>query len=79
MSKIFQINGKDIVSAMVSGLLMGLLVVLVEIVQTGSIWGLEWKTLLNLGILAVITSMISFLKSLLTTDSGNFLGKVKIK
>ena len=75
---IFKLDWVNIKSALVYGGFWALLTVLIQIQEAGSIYGLDWKTLLNAGILAFIAIIISLVKNLLTTNSGNFAGVVKV-
>ena len=79
MSKIFRINLADFLRAVFLGIITAILVVLVEIKNVGSIYGLDWKTLLNDGIISLIASIASIIQSLLTTEKGNLVGAIKIK
>lgn len=78
-SPFFKVTWTEVKKALVLGVLMALLVVITEVIAVGDIYGLDWKTLLNLGIIALLTSFASFLQDLLTTRSGRFVGAVKIK
>ena len=79
MSNILNINWQDIKSALVSTLLMGILAVLVYILGVGDIFALDIKSLLNCGVMAIAAGLVSVIKSLLTTENGNFIGAVNIK
>lgn len=78
MSKLFTVNWLEVKSAIVSGVIMALVVVITEVLVAGNIWVLDLKALLNTGIIAFLTIFVSFLKSLLTTSNGTIAG-VKIK
>lgn len=77
-SKLFQFKWLEVKSAVISGLLMALLVIASSIIASGSIYGLNWSNLLDVGVMAFITSMVSLIKSILTNEVGEFLG-TKIK
>ena len=79
MSKFFNWNLKDVVSALMSSLLMALIAVLGYVMQVGDIFGINLRTLTNIGVMAGLTGIVSLLKTLLTTSEGNFLGGVSIK
>lgn len=68
---IFKLSLTNIYSAIVYGVVAVLLV----IVSKGTIFGLDWKVLVDVGVLGVISSLI---KNLLTTDSGKFVNLVKV-
>jgi len=78
MSKFFRVNWVDVKEALAMGIIMALVVVILEVIAAKSIFGLDWKTLANTGVMAFLTVFVSFLKSLLTTSSGTLAG-VKIK
>ena len=79
MSKIFQFSWADLKGALVSGLLMALLVVLIQVLNSESIYVIDWKMLANAGVFAFLTSIVSFLKSILTTSNGKFVDVVQVK
>lgn len=78
-TKFFKVSWADVWSALVSGLIMALIVIITNILAIGDIFKLDWAVLINAGVIAFLTSIVSFLKSLLTTDSGKFIGLVKVK
>ena len=69
----------NIKSALVSGVLMAILGISVYIIGKGDIFGLDFHTLANIGVLSVLTAIVSEIKSILTTPAGNFVGIVEIK
>lgn len=71
-------NFLNIKSAVVSGLIMALIIVLTMIINAKSIFLVDWRNLIDVAIISFLTSIVSVLKSLSTTAKGNFLG-VKIK
>lgn len=73
------VSWTDVKSALVSALVLSLLAILSYIVQEGSIFDLDFKTLINIGVMAGLVSIVSLLKSFFTTNNGNFLGAVNIK
>lgn len=79
MSKLFKVSWTDIKSALVSGGVMALVIIIANVIETGDIFNLNWKELANIGVIAFLTSFVSVLKSLLTTSEGNFAGAIKIK
>ncbi len=68
----------NIKSALVSGVLMAILGIATYIIGLGSVFSADGKTIVNIGVLALLTSIVSFVKSSLTTDQGTFSG-IKIK
>lgn len=75
---IFKLEDSNVKSAVVYGLLWGLLAVLLKVQEAGSIFNLDWKALIDTGVFALIGAGISLLKNLFTTNKGNFLGVVKV-
>ena len=57
-----------------SALVYGLVAVALAIIANKTVFGLDWLVLADVGIMAVLTS---FVKNLLTTSEGNFVGSVK--
>ena len=78
-SKLGIINWVEVKNSLVLALLTALTAVLVNIISVGNIFGLDWKLLINTGVLAFAVFFVSTLKELLTTEKGNLLGLVKIK
>ncbi len=66
-------------SALVSTILMGILAVAGYVLQVGDIWKLDWHTLVNIGIMAILTGFVSLLKTVLTSDNGVFAGVIQVK
>ncbi len=79
MSKLYTVSWKDIKGALVSGGIMALLTVLIVIKDAGSIMNLDWMNLLDVSIMAFITFIVSWIKSLFTDDAGKFVGKIQVK
>lgn len=78
MNGILSLSWANIWSALVYGLLWGLLAVFIKISEIGNIFNLNWHDLLNVFIMAGIGFLIPIIKNLLTTDKGNFLGIIKV-
>ena len=78
MSKFFSVSWLEVKEAIAVGIVTFLIVIITEIIYAGSIWGLDWKTLVNDGTIAGLSVIGTFLKSLLTTSTGKLAG-VKIK
>lgn len=81
----FKLDWANIKSAVVYGLLtLGvtfLLSVVETILKAGSVFHINWHQVVDGGAMAVLPvfiTMISLLKNLLTTNSGKFLGIVKV-
>lgn len=68
----------QIKSALISGLLMGFLGVAGYIVSVGDVFKLDIHALVNVLVLSILTTLVSLIKSGLTTTSGTFAG-IKVK
>lgn len=75
IGKLSMVNVK---SAVVSGLLWGLLAVGMYAVQVGSVFKLDWHFMVDAFVFAFLGFAINAIKNLLTTNDGNFLGSVKV-
>lgn len=82
---LFKINFVNVKSAFVYGVvamfLGALLAVASYIYEAGTIFGLDWKVVIDKGVMAALgtfVATVSIIKNLLTTDKGNFLGAVKV-
>lgn len=58
-----------------SALVYGLLAVLMAIIANKSIFGLDWRVLVDTAVMGVL---VSFVKNFLTTNDGKFAGVVKV-
>ena len=70
---------KSIKSAVVSGLIAGILAILADVIHLGTIFAIDWHTLVNDGVIAAFVAIVSLLKAGGTNAEGDFLGVVKIK
>lgn len=68
----------SIKSALVSGVITGILGIAGYIIGVGDIFKLDVHTLLNVGALAALTTVVSLIKAGLTTDRGTIAG-VQVK
>jgi len=75
---IFKLSLVNVKSALVYGLLWGLLAMLLNMQMAGSVFNLNWKDVVDSGIMAMIAAVISLLKNLFTTDEGKFVGLVDV-
>ena len=82
---IFTLSWNNIRSAIVYALLTIIvafaLAILQSIISAGSIFGINWKMVVDHATIAVIPLLIaglSLLKNLLTTNNGSFLGITKV-
>jgi hypothetical protein len=81
MKGLFNLNWTNIKSAVVYGLLAMALVFILSlaesILKAGSIFGLDWKALLDKGVIVALgtfVTTVSLIKNFLTTEKGEFLG-----
>lgn len=74
MNGIGKLSWVNCKSALVYGLVIGLLAMSGYAISVGDIWALDWKILVNTGFFAILGSLV---KNILTTNSGNFVGLVK--
>jgi len=65
-------------SALVSGLITGILAMAGYIIGLGDVFQIEAKPLINVFAMATLTTIVSLIKSSLTTETGKVMG-VKIK
>jgi len=75
---ILKLSLVNVKSALVYGLLWGLLAVLINVQMAGSVFNLNWRDVLDTGVMAMIAVIISLLKNLFTTDDGKFAGLVDV-
>jgi len=59
-----------------SAVVYGVVAIALVIISQGTIFGLDWKQLADVGVVAVLTSLV---KNLFTTNDGNFAGIIKTK
>lgn len=67
--------GKISIVNIKSALVYGLLAVILAIIAKGSIFLLDWRVLVDVGVMGILTS---FAKNFFTTDSGNFAGVIRV-
>jgi len=80
-SGIFKLDWVNVKSAIAYGLVTMVLVFILSVVEGvikhGSIFGVDWKIIIDSGVIAsfsVLSVVVSIVKNLFTTDKGNFLG-----
>ncbi len=78
MTELFKLDFTQIKSALVSGILTAVLAGAGYVVGLGDIFAIDVHNLTNIVSLAFLTTIISLVKSLLTTREGNFVGAVKV-
>ena len=66
-------------SALVSGVITAVLATAVSIIGVGDVFKLDVHSLANVFARSALTAIVSFIKSILTTPAGNFVGAVAVK
>lgn len=77
-NEIFTLNITQVKSAIVSGVLTAILGAAGYIIGVGDVFAIDVHALTNVTALAFLTTVVSLVKSLLTTSQGNFIGAVKV-
>jgi hypothetical protein len=82
---LFKIDAANVKSAVVYGIMTLVAIFLLSIFQNildvGSIFGLDWKTIVDSAVVATIPSLIigvSLMKNFLTNKKGEFLGVTEV-
>lgn len=75
---IFKLSMANVKSALVSGILMATLGVSGYIIGLSDIFAVNVHALVNIAVISFLTSVVSAIKSLLTTNNGNFVGVVDV-
>lgn len=75
----FKLTWINVKSALVSAVITAVIGMGGYIIGLGDIFTVNIHTLVNIGALSALTALVSLFKSLLTTDSGNFIGAVEVK
>lgn len=78
MSKSFTLNWEDFRSSLITILFTSLVVMGLDIIAVGDINKVNYNAVINTGIIAGITGIVSLLKSFLTNSQGKLAG-IKIK
>ena len=73
------LNWNNIKGAFISALLTAKLAVLIYVTSLKDIFEFDPHQAVNIGAMSLMTGIVSLLKSLLTSDSGKFLGMTKVK
>lgn len=66
-------------SALITALLTAVLATAMYVLGIGDVFKIDVHALVNVGALSLLTAVVSIIKSSFTTDSGNFVGAVKIQ
>jgi hypothetical protein len=78
MNGIFKLDWSNIRSALVYGLLSGLLSLFLYAISVGDIFALGSHAMLNAFVYGGLGSLVSLIKNLLTTNQGSFLGVTNV-
>ncbi len=78
MKGMFSLDANNIRSALVYGILTALMLMAIYVVGIGDIFKIHYRTLLNIGVISLLTTFISLVKNLLTNSKGKFAGIVKV-
>ncbi len=78
MNGILKLDWTNVKSALVYGVLSAFLAIALYINEVHSVFLIDWKALVNAGVFGGLTAVISLIKNLLTTNSGNFLGIINV-
>ena len=76
---LFKLSWADVKSALVSAFIVAFFAAAAYVVGVGDLFAINIHTLVNVTTLAGLTAVVSLIKSLLTTTSGNFVGTVAVK
>lgn len=85
MKGLFNLTWENIKSAVIYGLLTIFIVFVLSVIESilsaGTIFGIDWKSIIDKSVLAslgVLVMFVSMIKNMLTTSSGKFLGAVDV-
>lgn len=65
-------------SALISGVMLGVLAMAGYVVAVGDLWKLNLHELANIGVISALAAIVSLIKSMGTTEQGRFAG-VQVK
>ncbi len=75
----FDLSLGNFKSALVSAFVTAVLGMAGYVIGVGDVFNLNFHSLINIGVLSLLTAIVSLLKNFLTTDSGKFLNVVDTK
>lgn len=75
----FTIGLTELKSAFIFALVTATVAVIIYILSVGDVYKLDHHQLVNIGALSFLNGVLSLLKNFLTTNSGKFMGLVKVK
>lgn len=78
MQNLFSVNWMNVKSALTSAILAVILGISGYIIGIGDLWQIDVHSLINIGTMSFLVSIVSLLKSFLTDNKGDFAGVVKI-
>lgn len=74
----FSLDANNVRSALVYGILTAFMLMAVYVVGIGDIFKIDYRSLLNIGVMSLLTTFVSLVKNLLTNSKGEFAGVVKV-
>lgn len=79
MNGLFKMTKEDFLRGLMLGVITGVIAMLGYVLKVGSVFGIDLRSMLDVGVVAAIPAIISWLGSLLTTSRGNMLGVAKVE
>ena len=76
---IFTLNLASFKSALISAVLMAVIAIAGYVIGLGDLWKIDLHSLTNIGVMALLTGIVSLIKNYLTSNSGTFAGIVKVE
>lgn len=78
-NKMFTLSIGNIKSALVSAFVTALLGMAGYVIGLNDVYNINIHSLVNIGVLSLLTAIVSLLKNFLTSNNGEFLGVVNTK
>lgn len=76
-STLFTMSAVEFKRGLMLGVVSGVIAMLGYVLKVESVFSVDLKNMVDVGVLAAIPALTSWLGSLLTTSRGNMLGAVK--
>jgi len=73
-SGVFTLSWINFKSAVVSGLITGIIGIGLYVVGVGDLWKVDFHSLINIGSISAISAIVSLVKNFLSTNSGSVAG-----
>ena len=71
---VLKLSWVNIQSAVMSGIIMGILAIFAYIIGVGNIFTLNFHSLVNAGVLTALVTIVSLIQSVFTTNAGSTAG-----